>query len=95
MNDFQLLKVGEALFYTPNFANEVPVDAAITGITFSVEPVAGLTLTGQTNDLANSQASIKASGAAHGARYVLKGTAALDNGETLIKSISIVGFNEG
>ncbi len=95
MNDFQLLKVGEALLYTPNFAAEVPAEAAITGITFSVEPVGSLTLSGQTNDLANSQASIKASGAAHGSRYVLRCTAALDNGETLIKSISLVGFNEG
>jgi hypothetical protein len=94
MNDFQLLKVGEALFYTPNFAAEVPDSATVTGITFSVEPAASLTLGNQTNDLANSQASIKASGSAHGRSYVLKAAAVLSNGETLVKAIAIKGFND-
>lgn len=94
MNDFQLLKVGESLFYTPNFAAEVPETAIVTGITFTVEPVGSLTLGSQTNDLANSRASIKASGSAHGRSYVLKASAALDNGETIVKAIAIKGFND-
>lgn len=93
MNDLQLLKVGEALFYTPSFAASVPEAASVTGITFTVEPVASLTLTGQTNDLANARASIKASGAAHGRVYTLKATATLDNGETIVKGIAIKGYN--
>jgi len=91
MNDIQLLPVGGDLFYTPNFAAEVPSSASVTGIAFSATP--SLTLQDQTNDLANSQASIRVSGAAHGVHYVLKAVATLDNNETLPKSISLVGFN--
>lgn len=94
MNDFQILKVGESLLYTPTFEGQVPDAAKVTGITFSVEPSGSLTLDTQTNDLANSRASIRASGAAHGRSYVLKASAVLDNGETLVKAIGIKGFND-
>lgn len=94
MNDFQILKVGESLLYTPTFEGQVPDAATVSSIAFTVEPAASLTLDTQTNDLANSRASIRASGATHGRSYVLKASATLSNGETLIKAIAIKGFND-
>lgn len=93
MNDFQLLPVGAELAYTLNFAAEVPAAAAIDAIAFTVEPVDTITLEGQTNDLANSQATIRVSGASHGQRYILKGAATLNNGETLTKAVALIGYN--
>lgn len=93
MNDFQLLPVGAELRYTPDFAADVPVGVTVTSIAFSVAPSPSLTLSSQANDLANARASIAVKGAAHGTHYVLQAVAALSNGEDLVKSISILGFN--
>ena len=93
MNDYQVLPVGGELFYTPDFSADVPAGSAVTGIVFTVEPTGSLTLAGQSNNYAEGQASIKASGSTHGGRYVLKATATLDNGEVIPKFIAIVGVN--
>ena len=96
MNDFQLLPVGGELYYTPDFSADVPEDVTVSAIAFTVEPSASpmlLALSAQSDDLANCRSSIRVTGARHGYNYVLKATAALSNGEDLIKSISIIGFN--
>lgn len=91
MNDVQILPVGAEHIYQFDFATDVPTGYAVTAIAFSGN---GLTLNSQSNDYANSQASIKASGASHGVAYTLTATATLNNGEVLRKAIAIRGLNE-
>ena len=93
MNDFQLLPVGGELYYTPDFSADVPEDVTVSAIAFTVEPAASLTLEAQADDLASCRSSIRVSGSQHMRHYVVKAAATLSNGETLVRSISIRGFN--
>ena len=91
MNDFQLNPVESVLFYTVDFTDEMPTAGTISSVTFSGS--SALTLSSQSNDFANYKSSIKVSGAAHGGSYVLQAKAVLSNGESVVKDISLIGFN--
>lgn len=93
MNDAQILPVGGSLLYTPDFSADIPAGVSLLSVAFTVEPSGGLTLSSQSNDYANGQSTILATGSAHGISYVLKATPTLDNGEIMPKSISVLGFN--
>ena len=91
MNDVQILPVGAEHLYTFDFSADVPAGYAVTAIAFTG---AGLSLSSQSNDYANSLASIKAAGSAHAVAYTLTAAATLNNGEVLRKAIAIRGLNE-
>lgn len=91
MNDFQYIPVEGSLFYTFEFADQLPAGVDISNVSFSITP--SITLDAQSNDFGNDQSSIKVSGAEHGVRYNLQAKALLTNDEYIVKDVCLIGFN--
>lgn len=91
MNDNQLLPVDAVLPYTVDFTNALPSAVAISACVWSATPA--LSLSGQTDDFAANQSTIRAGGAAHGVTYRLQATATASNGEVYVKDIAVQGVN--
>jgi hypothetical protein len=91
MNDFFLHAVNASLYYTFDFSADIASPATLVSVTFSSAD--GLTLTGQSNDLSNGRASIRVSGAEHGLTYVVQATGVTSSGESIVKDITLQGFN--
>ena len=90
MTDFFLQQVDAELYYTFDFSADIASPATLQSVTFTAS---GITLSGQSNDLGNKRASIKVSGAEHGRRYVLQAAGLTSTGETIVKDITLQGFN--
>ena len=91
MNDLQLLPVDGEIAYTFDFSDVVIAPATLVSVSFTAST--GVTLFGQSDDLANLASTIGVKLASHGVRYTVQALGSLSNGEKVVKDASFVGFN--
>jgi hypothetical protein len=92
VNDFFVLNLEAALVYTFDFSDEVVQPAVLTSVTFSQEG-SGLTLSNQLDDLPNNRSSIRIANAEHGYTYTVQAVGVTSLGESIVKDITLRGFN--
>lgn len=94
MASVQLLPAEAKYAYTADFTEQLPnVTVTVSSVVWSITPSDGMTIGGQSDDLANARSTIFVSGQSHGATLVLQAKATLSNTEIIVKDIPLRGFN--
>jgi hypothetical protein len=101
MADTFILPVEATLLYTFDFSADIVAPATLDSVVFTTSPtgpsespdMGGLTLSGQSSDLAEYWSSILVSGAVHGRVYTVQAAGTTSTNEVIVKDITLRGMN--